>query len=132
LRRLFEKYGVVTECDIMNRCGFVHMQTQEMAEAAIKALNNSLFNGANIVVEKGRMKERKQQGGTGMNMNNMNNMGGPRKQMGGGIPMRNQQGGGGGGGGNRQGGMGMQRNNGPRNAGPQMGGFRGKFLFVLR
>lgn len=58
LRRLFEKFGVVTECDILNRCGFVHLATQEQADNAIKALNNSLFNGANIVVERGRIKER--------------------------------------------------------------------------
>lgn len=93
LRRLFEKYGVVTECDIMNRCGFVHMQTQDMADNAIKNLNNSLFNGANIVVERGRMKERKPQGngpqgggGPPGRMNNNRNDGAPNRQ-GPGVPM---------------------------------------------
>lgn len=58
LRRLFESYGVVTECDIMNRCGFVHMETQLMAESAIEALNNATFKGSVITVEPGRMKDR--------------------------------------------------------------------------
>jgi RNA recognition motif-containing protein len=114
LRRLFEKYGVVTECDIMNRCGFVHMQTQDMADNAIKNLNNSLFNGANIVVERGRMKERKpnqggpQQGGPGPQGGRMNNGGGPN------------------------------RNNNNMNRGPNQGqmgggngGFRGNFIIFL-
>lgn len=58
LRRLFENFGVVTECDIMNRCGFVHMETAEMAENAIRSLNNTNFKGIQISVEPGRMKER--------------------------------------------------------------------------
>lgn len=97
----------------MNRCGFVHMQSQEMADNAIKNLNNSLFNGANIVVERGRMKDRKPnqggpQGGNGngngppqrMNNNNgppqrmNNNNGGPQNR-----PMGRGPGMGGGGGG---------------------------------
>ncbi|XP_004923399.1 RNA-binding protein 4.1-like isoform X1 [Bombyx mandarina] len=63
LRKLFERFGVVTECDIMNRCGFVHMQTEEQAAAAIRALHNSTFNGGVISVERGRIKERGQRGG---------------------------------------------------------------------
>lgn len=58
LRRLFENFGVVTECDIMNRCGFVHMESAEMAENAIRSLNNTNFKGITISVEPGRMKER--------------------------------------------------------------------------
>ncbi|XP_041969738.1 RNA-binding protein 4.1 isoform X2 [Aricia agestis] len=65
LRKLFERFGVVTECDIMNRCGFVHMQTEDQATAAIRALNNSNFNGGVITVERGRIKERGQRGGRG-------------------------------------------------------------------
>lgn len=65
LRHLFQDYGVVTECDVMNRCGFVHMETADMASNAIKALNNSQFKGQNIVVEPGRMKDRNRQGGGG-------------------------------------------------------------------
>ncbi|OWR45312.1 bmp-2 protein [Danaus plexippus plexippus] len=65
LRKLFERFGVVTECDIMNRCGFVHMQTEDQASAAIRALNNSSFNGGVITVERGRIKERGQRSGGG-------------------------------------------------------------------
>lgn len=103
----------------MNRCGFVHMQSQEMADNAIKNLNNSLFNGANIVVERGRMKERKP------NQGPPNGNGGPPQ----GGRMNNGNGGNGGpnrnGGGNRNdpqnrpGNMGRGPNQG------QMGGFRG-------
>lgn len=42
----------------MNRCGFVHMETADMAANAIKALNNTQFKGINIVVEAGRLKDR--------------------------------------------------------------------------
>ncbi|XP_018797285.1 PREDICTED: heterogeneous nuclear ribonucleoprotein A1 [Bactrocera latifrons] len=59
LRRLFEDYGVVVECDVMNRCGFVHMETKEMANTAITALHASEFKGQMIVVELGRPKDRK-------------------------------------------------------------------------
>ncbi|XP_011290373.2 uncharacterized protein LOC101889452 isoform X1 [Musca domestica] len=58
LRHLFENYGVVVECDVMNRCGFVHMKNPAMAEKAIQALNASEFKGQSIVVEHGRPKER--------------------------------------------------------------------------
>lgn len=87
LRRLFENFGVVTECDIMNKCGFVWMQTEEMAQSAIAALNNTMFNGQSIVVEQGRMKDRGQKRQSG---------GGPGGSRGGGF----QRGG--------QGGMGRQ------------------------
>lgn len=60
LRRLFENFGIVTECDIMNKCGFVWMQTEEMAQNAIASLNNTMFNGQSIVVEPGRIKDRSQ------------------------------------------------------------------------
>jgi len=135
LRRLFEKFGIVTECDIMNRCGFVHMQTQEMADNAIKSLNNSLFNGANIVVERGRMKERKgpNPGGPGSigsgggggpnkpssnNGNDMQHMNSPNR----GPPNRNNNNNGGG---PNQGNRGPPNRNGPGGGGNNGGGFRG-------
>lgn len=100
LRRLFENYGVVTECDIMNRCGFVHMQTQESAEAAIEALNQTNFKGATICVERGRMKERNAGGGGGDRNrnrqggnNNRDNDRGNRGGSGGGGAMRRDRGG---------------------------------------
>lgn len=58
IRKLFEKYGIVVECDIMNRCAFVHFQTEDMADNAIQALNNVNFKGSNLSVERGRMKDR--------------------------------------------------------------------------
>ncbi|XP_053698096.1 uncharacterized protein LOC128745129 isoform X1 [Sabethes cyaneus] len=92
IRRLFENYGVVTECDVMNRCAFVHMQSPDMVENAIQALHNSTFKGVTINVEHGRSKERtggsSSRGGGG-------NRGAPRGGGSGG-------GGGGGGGGFRQ------------------------------
>ncbi|XP_049878201.1 RNA-binding protein lark [Pectinophora gossypiella] len=90
LRKLFERFGVVTECDIMNRCGFVHMQTEDQASAAIRALNNTTFNGGVISVERGRIKERGQRSGGGGPRGGMR--GGMRGAMdrrgGGGGPMR--------------------------------------------
>ncbi|KAH8361120.1 hypothetical protein KR200_008020, partial [Drosophila serrata] len=56
LRRLFANYGSVVECDVMNRCAFVHLETTDMAEAAIAALNGIVFKGQAIVVEAGRPK----------------------------------------------------------------------------
>ncbi|KAH8417656.1 hypothetical protein KR222_003623, partial [Zaprionus bogoriensis] len=64
LRHLFTGYGNVVECDIMNRCGFVHLETIEMADAAIAALNGVEFKGQSIVVEPGRLKD-KRGGGAG-------------------------------------------------------------------
>ncbi|BFF92256.1 keratin type I cytoskeletal 9 [Drosophila madeirensis] len=62
LRRLFSNYGAVVEADVMNRCGFVHLETSDMADAAIAALNGTLFKGVSIVVEAGRPKERSRNG----------------------------------------------------------------------
>ncbi|XP_070072244.1 keratin, type I cytoskeletal 9 [Drosophila takahashii] len=56
LRRLFSNYGNVCECDVMNRCAFVHLETTDMADAAIAALNGTVFKGQPIVVEAGRPK----------------------------------------------------------------------------
>ncbi|UYV78399.1 hypothetical protein LAZ67_16001184 [Cordylochernes scorpioides] len=56
LQALFEKYGTVTECDVINKYGFVHMKSSEEADAAIKALHNSSFMGSNITVEQSHSK----------------------------------------------------------------------------
>uniref|UniRef100_A0A182NA83 RRM domain-containing protein n=1 Tax=Anopheles dirus TaxID=7168 RepID=A0A182NA83_9DIPT len=87
VRRLFENYGVVTECDVMNRCAFVHMQNQDMAENAIQALHNTTFKGVTIVVERGRVRERPP-GGVGVG-----GMDSVRGRVGAG-PMRGSRGGG--------------------------------------
>nr|VZI53809.1 unnamed protein product [Spirometra erinaceieuropaei] len=51
LRKRFELYGKVTECDIVNNYAFVHMDSESDAEAAIAKLHNSDFDGAKINVE---------------------------------------------------------------------------------
>lgn len=56
LKRLFESYGAIAECDIANRCGFLHLEDKDLAEKAIEELNNSTFMGVRISVEKGRVK----------------------------------------------------------------------------
>lgn len=102
----------------MNRCGFVHMQSQEMADNAIKNLNNSLFNGANIVVERGRMKERKPNpGGPGGNGNGGPPLGNGPNRMNGGGPNRN--------GGNRNDQQNRQGPGGNMPRGPNQGGQMG-------
>lgn len=88
LKRLFERYGVVTECDILNRYGFVHMKNEDMAAQAIAELDNSEFMGSHISVEQSTGKKS-----------------GRGRGGGGGGPMR----GGPGGRGGMRGGMGMGR-----------------------
>lgn len=58
LRQLFLRFGEVTECDVMNRYGFVHMAREEDAAEAIKALHNTVFKGATINVEQSTGKSR--------------------------------------------------------------------------
>lgn len=51
LKELFGQYGVVTECDVLTGYGFVHMENEEVAKVAIKALSGSILNGSKINVE---------------------------------------------------------------------------------
>jgi len=51
LRAVFESFGEITECDVLNKFGFVHMAYEEEANAAIEALQGYLLNGLNINVE---------------------------------------------------------------------------------
>ena len=51
LRKLFERYGEVTECSILGNYAFVHMKTEDMADEAINNLNNWDMNGFKISVE---------------------------------------------------------------------------------
>lgn len=55
LRKLFAPYGPIAECDIANRCGFLHLEDKDLAFKAIEELNNTNFMGARISVEKGRI-----------------------------------------------------------------------------
>ncbi|KAF2367176.1 RNA recognition motif domain [Trinorchestia longiramus] len=58
LRKLFERHGEVVECSIMGSYAFVHMKTEEEAEAAIQALNQHEVNGYNISVEQSTGEKR--------------------------------------------------------------------------
>lgn len=65
LRKLFAPYGAIAECDIANRCGFLHLEDRELAMKAIEELNNTTFMGTKISVEKGRVKPPRGRGGGG-------------------------------------------------------------------
>ncbi|XP_060887943.1 RNA-binding protein 4.1-like [Labrus mixtus] len=58
LRELFEKYGKVTECDIVKNYGFVHMSNTSEAEEAIQNLHQQELHGwrMNVEMSKGRPK----------------------------------------------------------------------------
>ncbi|TPP66634.1 RNA-binding protein 4 [Fasciola gigantica] len=56
LRKKFEAYGKVTECDIVNNYGFVHMEKEADAEAALNGLQNSVLDGVKINVERSHGK----------------------------------------------------------------------------
>ncbi|XP_039997382.1 RNA-binding protein 4.1-like [Xiphias gladius] len=58
LRELFEKYGKVTECDIVKNYGFVHMNNMSEAEEAIRNLHQYQLHGwrMNVEMSKGRPK----------------------------------------------------------------------------
>lgn len=51
LRPLFEKYGTVTECDVVKNYGFVHMENEQQGRDAIQNLNGYVVNGSPIKVE---------------------------------------------------------------------------------
>lgn len=58
VRALFEKYGKVTECDILKNFGFVHMSSMAEAEEAIKNLHQKELNHwvMNVELSKGKPK----------------------------------------------------------------------------
>ncbi|XP_035531410.1 RNA-binding protein 4.1-like isoform X1 [Morone saxatilis] len=58
LRELFEKYGKVSECDIVKNYGFVHMDNMSEAEEAIQNLHQHQLHGwrMNVEISKGRPK----------------------------------------------------------------------------
>ncbi len=104
LGRLFEPHGTVTSSVVISDretgrsrgFGFVEMETQQAATAAMQALNGYSIGGRNVVVNLAR--ERPQGGGPG---------GGDRGD-------RGDRYGGGGGGGDRFGGGGRPPRSGPR------------------
>ncbi|KAG7497922.1 hypothetical protein JOB18_046117 [Solea senegalensis] len=58
LRELFEKYGKVSECDVVKNYGFVHMNSITEAEEAIQNLHQHQLHGwrMNVEMSKGRPK----------------------------------------------------------------------------
>ncbi|XP_076033600.1 uncharacterized protein LOC143020757 isoform X2 [Oratosquilla oratoria] len=63
LRKLFERFGEVTECSILGNYAFVHMKTEEQAANAIRNLNNWDLDGFKISVEQSTGEKRAMGGG---------------------------------------------------------------------
>jgi RNA recognition motif-containing protein len=65
LRGYFEKYGNVTECDVVNEdYGFVHFSSPEEADAACDALNGEEIMGSRVRVQKSTSSKRSGGGGS--------------------------------------------------------------------
>lgn len=93
LRKLFEPYGTIAECDISNNCGFLHLEDRDLAMKAITELNGTDFMGSRISVEKGRVKPRRGPGGPMRGGPGLRDRGGPYARGGGGRDFRGGRGG---------------------------------------
>ncbi|KAM9301927.1 uncharacterized protein PAF06_015166 [Gastrophryne carolinensis] len=51
LKKLFEQYGQVNECDILKNYAFVHMEREQDAHRAIGELHKQEFYGSHLTVE---------------------------------------------------------------------------------
>ncbi|XP_053544863.1 RNA-binding protein 4B-like [Bombina bombina] len=51
LKKLFERYGQVNECDILKNYAFVHMEREQDAHLAIGELHKQEFYGSHLTVE---------------------------------------------------------------------------------
>ncbi|KAE8607281.1 hypothetical protein XENTR_v10011113 [Xenopus tropicalis] len=51
LKKLFERYGQVNECDILKNYAFVHMEREQDAHRAISELHKQEFYGSHLTVE---------------------------------------------------------------------------------
>ncbi|XP_061104131.1 RNA-binding protein 4B-like isoform X3 [Conger conger] len=56
LRSLFSQYGTISECDVLKKYGFVHMDDKAEADEAIRRLHHHQLNGQTINVEMSRGK----------------------------------------------------------------------------
>lgn len=73
LETLFSPYGAVTDCQIVTDrftgqargFGFVEMEDDGAAEAAIAALNGAEYGGRTLVVNEAREREQRGGGGRG-------------------------------------------------------------------
>ncbi|XP_021377996.1 RNA-binding protein 4.1-like isoform X3 [Mizuhopecten yessoensis] len=88
IRVLFEKYGEVSECDVLKNYGFVHMSNEPHARLAITELDGTTVKGNRIRVELSTGTSKGGRGGFGGDR-------GRGRGRGGGGPMRGRGGGGG-------------------------------------
>lgn len=60
VRELFEKYGTVVECDLIRSYGFVHMETSDNVNTAIRELNGYVLEGQpiNVQISSSRVRQR--------------------------------------------------------------------------
>ncbi|CAC5418901.1 RBM4 [Mytilus coruscus] len=65
IQMMFEKYGKVTECDVLKNYGFVHMASSDEAEKAIQELDGASVKGSRMRVEKSTGKSSRGGGGRG-------------------------------------------------------------------
>ncbi|XP_063426225.1 uncharacterized protein LOC134710011 isoform X4 [Mytilus trossulus] len=63
IQLMFEKYGKVTECDVLKNYGFVHMASSDEAEKAIQELDGASVKGSRMRVEKSTGKSSRGGGG---------------------------------------------------------------------
>lgn len=68
LRSLFSEYGKVKECDVLKNYGFVHMESKQEAEEAIRKLHHHELKGQAINVE---MSKGKPRGSTKLHVSNI-------------------------------------------------------------
>ena len=70
LRPLFEKYGVVTECECISNknYAFVHMEEDSQGTAAVRNLDGHWIKGRSIKVHRGKSFQKVQKLGIGGNI----------------------------------------------------------------
>ncbi|XP_033110486.1 RNA-binding protein 4.1-like isoform X2 [Anneissia japonica] len=51
LRDSFEQFGTVAECDVLRNYGFVHMENEMEAEAAVRGLHHTMIDDCQINVQ---------------------------------------------------------------------------------
>lgn len=127
LRGLFEQYGPIASIKVIKDFetkqsrgfGFVELEDDEQALAAIAALNGADLAGRNIIVNEARPKASSGGGGGSFRDGPRRGGGGPRGGHGGGFSRGGggRSGGGGFRGGRGGGGGGNRRNDGPRSSG---------------
>ncbi|KAF4516933.1 hypothetical protein B566_EDAN008022, partial [Ephemera danica] len=62
IRQMFSKFGVVVECDIIRNYGFVHIESTDGVNEAVKALNGEVIDGQPMKVQISTSKVRTRPG----------------------------------------------------------------------